>query len=153
MNLLKSKYIKYIAILILIIYLLYLIYLTLFSIDYGRGHINRDLNLIPFLTISHFFILPHNLKNFVINIFGNIAAFIPMGFLLPFILKKSSELIKTIFIILFATFAIETLQFITGVGASDIDDVILNFLGGNIGYFIYYCVKKLSIIKNCPVGR
>lgn len=57
--------------------------------------------------------------------------------ILPIITKKLKRVIHIIPILLFATVSIELLQFILGVGASDIDDIILNILGGIIGFLFY----------------
>ena len=74
----------------------------------------------------------------LINLLGNVVCFMPFGFLLPTISK--SRVIKnifsvTIFAMLFSVF-IETAQLVTKVGAFDVDDILLNTIGGMTGYIL-----------------
>lgn len=70
-----------------------------------------------------------------IYLIGNIIAFIPMGFLIPLIMRKPS-FVKTIGISIVTIIGIEIIQFVTYLGSADIDDVILNMLGCVIGYMV-----------------
>lgn len=72
---------------------------------------------------------------------GNILIFVPLGFLLPLLLKKPSY-IKIMLISLGIIVSIETLQLVTCLGIADVDDVLLNMLGSTIGYLTYYLTKK-----------
>ncbi|HOQ01665.1 MAG TPA: VanZ family protein [Acetivibrio sp.] len=137
-----NKVIKLIAAIGFIIYISYLAYLTLFDHSYGRGVVHRSINIVPFKTIIEFFTLSYSWHAVLVNIFGNIAAFVPMGFLLPIVFSKLSGLRRVIIAVLAATFSIEVLQYITGVGAADIDDILLNALGGLLGYLMLLFVKK-----------
>lgn len=129
---------KYISAVFFIVYLLFLIYLTFFAQRYGRGFIHRSINLTPFKTVMLYLNSPYNSRNnTIMNIAGNIVAFMPMGFLLPLAAEKLKNFMKVLLFVLLATIAIETLQYVIGVGVSDIDDVILNTLGGVIGYLFY----------------
>lgn len=74
----------------------------------------------------------------LINLLGNVVCFMPFGFLLPTISK--SRVIKniisvTFFTMLFSVF-IETAQLVTKVGAFDVDDILLNTIGGMAGYIL-----------------
>ena len=116
--------------LIFIIYLFFLVYLVT-----RNQIIYYDSNFIPFKEICRYSLLS-NL--FIKNIIGNILLFIPMGMYLTYKLHK---LYIIIILALFFPLLIEVLQlFINRV--FDIDDIILNFLGTIIGYFI----TKLMII-------
>jgi len=127
-----------------LLYILYLIFLTLFSIYYGRGYFHRSINLIPFRTIIEYLSLSYNPYAVMRNILGNIAAFIPMGLLLPMAVKGINSLKRAFSIVLLSTLAIEISQYILGAGTADIDDIILNLLGGIIGFGLYVLfVKKL----------
>jgi glycopeptide antibiotics resistance protein len=136
------KLIKIIFIILFMLYLSYLIYLTFFSRLYGRAYIFRSINIIPFKTIIEFLTAKINTDIIVTNIIGNIAAFMPMGFLLPIIFKRLKTINRLIAAILFATVSIEVIQYIAGVGATDIDDIILNLSGGILGYLIYKVFVK-----------
>jgi len=133
----KNPVFKVSAKILLLIYLSHLFYLVFISSYYGRGFVHRNYNLIPFKTISEFLFFSHNMKAILRNIGGNIAAFIPMGFLLPLAFSKLNKYTKVFATILTATLFIEISQFIFGVGTFDVDDVILNFIGGIFGYKIY----------------
>jgi len=67
--------------------------------------------------------------------------FIPYGF---FVSKYASgkSFILTSFLVFLASFSIECTQLAIG-RVFDVDDIILNVLGGIIGYFIYRFLKKL----------
>ena len=122
---------------LLIVYIGYLLYLVFLSPYYGRGYLHRSYNLIPFKTIIKYAFSSHNLKISVVNIVGNIFAFLPMGFLVPLAIPKANKFKNIVIIVLIATSCIEIIQLIMGVGTCDVDDVILNLVGGIIGFKIY----------------
>lgn len=129
-----------------VMYIVYLVYLTLFSTYYGRDYFHRSLNLIPFRTLAEYLHSTYNFSIILTNLVGNIAAFIPMGLLLPVVLKRIDRFKRVIFIILISTVAIEITQYILGVGTTDIDDVILNTLGGMLGFCLYSFLKRKNSI-------
>ncbi|MGU8605254.1 VanZ family protein, partial [Clostridium perfringens] len=58
------------------------------------------------------------------------------GFLIPLLFKKIHN-VGSIFIVSFGiSLTIELIQLLTGLGFFDVDDIILNVLGGIIGYLI-----------------
>ena len=126
----------------LIVYIRYLVYLVFLSPYYGRGYLHRSYNFIPFKTIIEYTFFSHNLNISVVNIVGNILAFVPMGFLVPIVFSKANSLKNIVIIVLIATNCIEIIQFISGVGTCDVDDVILNLIGGIIGFQTYKIVSK-----------
>lgn len=71
-----------------------------------------------------------------LNIFGNIALFVPMGILFK---QLSLKPIILFMISLGLIITIELLQYITQKGIFDVLDIVLNLLGVAIGYLI---VKK-----------
>ncbi len=130
-------------------YLIYLTYLTFFDRMYGRVFFHRSVNLIPFKTIGWYITASNNRTLILINIAGNIIAFMPMGFLLPLVSERMIKWSKVMLTALFATLTIEIVQYVLGVGVTDIDDVILNMLGAGAGYFlsrillgVYFKVQK-----------
>lgn len=68
------------------------------------------------------------------NIILNIFMFVPLGFILPLLLKKCEKWYITYFIGLCGTLFLELLQLITMRGIFEFDDIINNFLGCIIGY-------------------
>ncbi len=137
--------IKYICMAMFVLYLSYLIYLTFFDHTYGRDVIHRSINIVPFRTIFKF-LTRSDFKDILVNIAGNIAAFVPMGFLLPIAFSKLKGLLRVFFVVLAVTLSIEIFQYISGAGVSDIDDVILNALGGVVGYFMMMITVGLAVL-------
>ena len=72
------------------------------------------------------------------NFLGNIALFLPVGFLVPMASdrKKSARVLLTGLIV---SLLLETLQLVTGRGVFDVADVLLNFTGTAAGLIIYRC--------------
>ncbi|WP_420488180.1 VanZ family protein [Gottfriedia acidiceleris] len=95
----------------------------------GIGVSEGGLNLIPLIKMFNEF---SSVKQFIVNIFGNIILFVPFAFILTSI-KRSK---KVILIGLFLSVSIEVVQFMMSLRTSDIDDVILNTIGTYIGYRI-----------------
>jgi glycopeptide antibiotics resistance protein len=98
----------------------------------------RSINLIPFYSIMEYISgSVANLKTFAFgNVIGNIIIFIPLGIYLT--LFKNDKRVKTnlLFIFIMSLF-VEIIQGLLGIGAADIDDIILNCLGGLIGILGY----------------
>ncbi len=140
-----GRSLKYMAIFLLGAYLFLLAYLTFFSSQYGRGNGLRGINIVPFSTIVQYLTRHMGTRNIIVNLAGNIAAFMPMGFLLPLAFKSMKKFSRVIAASIFATVLIEVVQYLTGSGISDIDDIFLNVLGGISGYLLY---KALFIIKS-----
>ncbi|MFR9241609.1 MAG: VanZ family protein [Clostridium baratii] len=145
-----------------ILYILMVINVTIFPlvIDTQRAiDVFASTNFIPFKeTMSSFnglsasFSTSFAIKLFLINILGNIILFMPLGFLLP-IINQNFNNIKSIFkISLFTTISIESFQFINsffgGFRVTDIDDIILNILGGLLGFLIFVLLSKIKLFKS-----
>ena len=93
------------------------------------------------------------MRAFVINIFGNIAAFVPFAFFVPLLFKKVRSLGRFLIFIVCTVCAVEILQLLLFTGLCDIDDLILNSLGASVAYallhmkFIKPIVEKITLIK------
>jgi glycopeptide antibiotics resistance protein len=70
----------------------------------------------------------------VINVVGNIVAFMPIGLLLPLWHAAGRHLRTVALIGCGISSAIEALQWIQGQRVTDVDDVMLNTLGSVLGY-------------------
>ncbi|GAA0071271.1 hypothetical protein UT300003_27950 [Clostridium sardiniense] len=143
------------------IYILVVMSITIFPIIINTQitiDVSATINLVPFKeTINLFNSLLDSfsplfaIKLFLVNVLGNILLFTPLGFLLP-IVNPNINNIKHIFkISLIATISIELIQFITslsgGFRVTDIDDVILNILGGLFGFLIFTLFSKVKLFK------
>lgn len=74
-------------------------------------------------------------KLFYKNIIGNILLFVPFGFFTSYLLKLNKKSF-IMFLTLLVSLVIETIQLKIG-RAFDIDDILLNFIGGFVGYLVY----------------
>ena len=125
---------KLIVSLIFIIYLLVLGYHLFLSDSLGKREIAESYRY-NFTLLKEILRYVGNidvigLKLVVINIAGNIMAFVPFGIFVGYFLNNSKyTFIKTILLGLIFTVAIEGIQLITRVGICDVDDILLNFIG------------------------
>ncbi len=84
---------------------------------------------------------------FFINFLGNIAIFMPIGFLLPLLWRKMERFFFVLFTGLSLSFFIETMQ-LPQYRSTDVDDLWLNTLGAIIGFYIYkQFVKRIPKLK------
>lgn len=83
---------------------------------------------------------PFYWRLFLWNVAGNIAWFLPLGFLLPWEIKRLRRLRNLALFAFLFSLAAESLQYVFAVGIFDIDDVILNTLGAVLGWvgFFYF---------------
>lgn len=137
----KKETFRIVFILLFLAYLLLLAYLLFFSSAYGRtAEMGYRYNLKPFLeirrglenveTVGYYYVL--------VNIAGNIAAFMPFGFLLPLISERKKNTGKVLVWSFLLSLCAETIQLVSRTGAFDVDDLILNTIGGVFGYWCYY---------------
>ncbi|MED3549643.1 VanZ family protein [Cytobacillus praedii] len=124
----------------LIFYLFLLIDLLFLS----RGEY-RSINLIPFETIRSYIRVDDGIRTkwVDVNVWGNVLMFVPAGIYLMIFKERA---IKSFIVICSLSLGAEIIQYIFAIGASDIDDLILNSLGGLIGILIYLVLER--ILKN-----
>lgn len=131
------------------IYMVVLCYLLLFSTRY-RIYIENNYNLIPIQNIQRYINAAPRL--FLRNILGNVVAFIPFGFCLKVITAEKIRLPIAVAACLGITLTFETLQMLFKVGIFDVDDILLNFIGGMIGlgvwYLLHWVIRKLCRERN-----
>ena len=96
-------------------------------------------NFIPFKEMFRYNI---GSRLFVKNVLGNMLMFLPYGFFISYYLKNKKPGL-TLMLTLIASFSIELVQMMIG-RVFDIDDILLNLLGGFLGYIIYYLCGKIS---------
>jgi glycopeptide antibiotics resistance protein len=126
-------------------YICILFYLLFFSTYRSDVQGLIDYNIIPFKTIMSYLLNFDGFKSSMVtdNFFGNIFAFLPFGFLLPLLRKNLNFYRITLYSFLFSLL-IESAQFIFRVGAFDVDDMILNSLGGGIGYILLTILLRIK---------
>lgn len=123
------------------IYLACLIYFMFFSESYGRTAAHRDYhyNLVLFREIRRFIQYRHVVGTMavLINVAGNVAVFIPLGFALPVLFERIHSFGQVVILSFSISLLAETMQLVLRVGCFDVDDLLLNTIGGCIGYVIY----------------
>ena len=126
---------------LLIIYLAVLSYGLFFAESLGRSVEHGSYNIIPFHEIRRYIHYADALgwETVAVNLLGNVAAFLPFGFLITSFFPENDKAhpVSVAGLSLLFSVTIELLQHFTSVGAADIDDVILNTAGGFLGYLLY----------------
>lgn len=126
---------KEIFMFVFIIYMMCLFYVVTFQ-DIDSTNI-PNYNVIPFKEMFRYKI---GSRLFFKNVVGNLLMFVPFGFFSSYILRRIKY--RWIFIItLIVSVTIELTQMKIG-RVFDIDDVILNVVGGSIGYYIFNLIYK-----------
>lgn len=124
---------------ILIFYAVMLVWIILFKMDVSVENFGqmRSINLMP---LSQSVIVNDKLD------FGemiqNAMAFVPLGVLVYTIWQEKSWRFK-LGVIVVTSVMLEVLQYILGVGASDITDVITNTFGGAVGLGVALGLSKI----------
>lgn len=133
----KSKFVLYQDLLMLcfIIYVLCLFQVVTFQ-DTVSWSTN---NFIPFKEIFRY---DFGSRLFIKNVIGNMILFLPFGFFVSYYLKCEKVWLPIV-LTLIASCSIETVQMVIG-RVFDIDDIILNLLGGCLGFFCYYLLSKFT---------
>lgn len=128
----------FICYILFLIKLLFLSRVSLFELFDSQRTSFRSINIIPFYSITEYMSgSTASLKRFAFsNLVGNIVIFIPLGIYLPLLKKDKRVIINLLFIFIVSLF-VEIIQGLLGIGASDIDDIILNCLGGWVGVLGY----------------
>lgn len=143
----KNKRLIIVSRLLFATYLCFTLYFMFFSESMGRniGDSYRY-NLEPFLEIKRFYNLIGGDMNIraCINLFGNVICFIPFGIFLPAIGGHFKSFVRVTILAAFFSLFIESIQLYFKIGIFDVDDLMLNTLGGMIGYIIY---KIYSMIR------
>lgn len=96
-------------------------------------------NLVPLKEIMRYHI---GSRLFIKNVIGNVVLFIPYGIFASLYVKLEKPL-HAICLVLFASITVETTQLMIG-RVFDIDDIILNLIGGFIGYGIYRLIDTIG---------
>lgn len=94
-------------------------------------------NFIPFKEMFRYDI---GSRLFVKNVVGNALMFLPYGFFISFYLKNKKPWL-TLILTVITSFSIELVQMVIG-RVFDIDDILLNLLGGYLGYVVYYWMGR-----------
>ena len=97
-------------------------------------------NFIPFKEILRYSI---GSSLFYKNVLGNMVMFVPFGFFVSYFLKLEKVYSITL-ITLLTSITIEITQLLIG-RVFDVDDLLLNLVGGVFGYLLYELIHKVRI--------
>lgn len=105
---------------------------------YGLATNMRSFNFIPFRFVFELLHPATSLGVGLKNVLGNFAIFIPLGVLAPALFSGIKSWWRAALVGLFVSAAFELVQGLFGLGAADIDDLILNTLGAAAGGGLYF---------------
>ena len=128
-------------------YMILALYFMFFSETLDRTMVSDQYryNLTLFKEITRFWNMRHTYgwNITIINLLGNVVCFMPFGFLLPMVSKRSvfKNFLSVTFLAMLFSIGIETAQLVTKVGAFGVDDIFLNTIGGLLGYIFLKFTK------------
>ena len=140
----QIKRLRGLQIALFVIYFLSLIDLTLIGSSVGRLHfpgtredyIELYINFRPFRTVRNYMNGYFSIWRIIANLWGNFFLLSPLAFFLPLLFRLERKWYCYLPTILLVACGIEALQFLFMAGSCDIDDVILNFLGATMLFFL-----------------
>ena len=140
MNSKSRKRIRILGKILFVLYIIFIIYFLIFSDWYGRtGEMQEyHYNLVLFKEIKRFWEYRDQVGMLAMftNLFGNVIIFMPFGFFMP-MASKYRSLFSTVFYSFGLSLCVETFQLVTKVGSFDVDDLLLNTIGGLAGYILF----------------
>lgn len=151
---------KHILFFIISCYITLVIAVTLFPLPISKEFIElmrvqtiSANNFIPFNSIND--LLSNSSVSIILrNILGNIVLLLPFGFFLPCLSKKLNYIRRVFIGSLIFSMIIESSQFIISLilgysyKVTDIDDLILNVIGGILGYAIFKLCSMIFKLDN-----
>lgn len=107
----------------------------------------RSINLQPFVTMKLYWKLlqgnnAYLVRHAFINLVGNVVMFVPLGFFQPYLIAGLRKWHKTLLTTTVLILMVEVVQYITGLGSCDIDDLILNLAGAWLGYILWRITRR-----------
>ena len=132
---------EWIGAILFLSYLMLLMYFMFFSEMLGRTDTDRivGFNLQPFREILRFWRHRKALGYRIVfwNLGGNILCFMPFGVFVMWLWKNMDRWYLVASLSLYLSLLIELVQYFMKVGSFDVDDLLLNTIGGVLGYVCY----------------
>ena len=123
-----------------VLYIIFVFYFLLISEIYGRtGEMQEyHYNLVLFKEIKRFWNYRKQLGIFATatNLLGNVLIFLPFGFFMAMASKYRSFL-STLIYSFALSLTVEISQLFMKVGCFDVDDLLLNTIGGMLGFITF----------------
>lgn len=134
------------AIPLLGLYLLILLVLTL--VLFPNDHPGP--NLIPFRSVLHDWRVGR--RELLVNFLGNVIAFVPFGLLIPIARLQPTSWGQAGLACASLSATIEAMQFLSGRRVADVDDVMLNAVGGLCGFALLRALGRRLADKSDHPG-
>lgn len=154
MSVRKKKIFRAMGKVLFLLYVIFLIYFLFLAEWYGRTGVSEEYryNLELFREIKRFITYREQLGMFAVltNLAGNIVIFVPYGFFVS-MAGRTRGFFKTLFFSMGLSLCVEITQLFTRVGSFDVDDILLNTIGGVIGYIIFMIcngVRRRHDVRN-----
>lgn len=123
-----------------VLYIIFVFYFLLISEIYGRIDKMQEYhyNLVLFREIKRFWNYREQLGMFATatNLLGNVLIFLPFGFFMAMASRYRSFL-NTLIYSFALSLTIELSQLFMKVGCFDVDDLLLNTIGGILGFITF----------------
>lgn len=113
------------------------------TLDRLQFRLQHGTNFTPFKTIAYYLSGHVNTPIAVRNIGGNIFLFSPLGLLVPFIFPRLRTVRQISAVAVGTSLFLELVQLLTGLGGFDVDDLLLNVMGGILGVLAFKAVRRL----------
>ena len=120
---------------------LYIVVLLYFTVTGRYSHEEYEYKINFFTSYRWFF--KYNGEQVLRQLLINLVMIMPVGFLLPVVIKAKYKYLITMALSLLLTVFIETMQLITKCGSFEIDDIINNFVGAVLGMLIYMMLNNI----------
>ena len=130
---------------------LYIVVLLYFTVTGRYSHEEYEYKINFFTSYRWFF--QYNGEQVLRQLLINFVMLMPVGFLLPVVIKAKHKYLITMALSLLLTVFIETMQLITKCGSFEVDDIINNFIGAVLGMLIYALCSKLLKSKINKVNK
>lgn len=121
---------------------------------FTMAHRIREFNLIPLVkTIMPYVAGTAHTNSYtpIINMASNLLLFVPVGFYLAVLYKKKNAAVRSA-VIVGVPVLVELSQYLLAAGISDIDDVIVNSLGGLLGSLLCFGLEKAYRLRKQDDG-
>ena len=131
------------------VFLLFAFFIYFFAVIYitlgDRSEEERRAILEPFYSIR--MIIEDKNYYYVKMLYYNVAMLMPLGVLLPMMSRKLRSFKIIVMCGFIFSLAIEVIQYFTGRGLFEVDDLIANTFGAFFGYLFFYWIHRL-LFKN-----
>lgn len=136
----KKKISRTFGKILFVLYVLFVFWFLIFSDWYGRtGKLEEyHYNLVLLREIKRFWNYREQLGLFTVfmNLAGNVLIFVPFGFFRSLATEKTNVL-GIAWHSVWLSFMVEVFQYISKMGSFDVDDLLLNTVGGILGYMLF----------------